>query len=462
MKKWLINYGQHVGNSHLPNNIPCQDSALCKSANGVNVAVLSDGCGSSALSEHGAQLITTTLCDLFISKFDELHCESNASEERVLKSRKVIIDAIGKAYNTFIKNNTALFEAAKINHKEKYEKFAMRPAYDFACDCLNATALFVAEKNDQYIIGQIGDGIIGGLFDNHTKILMEEEKDEAANQTYYPIIIYNFAKQDSNWYKTPKFNLKFPEFVTYDVDGEQKKSKFDGFFLMSDGVDGLLDKTVPFQKHFTKATGAFLKQLLDNKNFEKSQKDLNEEFLPLLVKYSVAEDDCSLAFLLKEDSVVDTTVNIVKVYPKPQAGEDDFEDVFDASEEVDEVIEIFKPSEETLALMNDAKEKAKVKRPLVAAKVTDKNIIKFREELADLLNVSIEQLDSEVLPSIFYMPPVKIVKKNYEDLIDVVSKVKELGGKEYKARKKDNLVLLKDLDTIYIEFLDADTIIWSF
>lgn len=300
-KTWLLNYGHKVGLSHLPNNVPCQDRALCVTKNGVTVAVLSDGCGSSAISEHGAELITTKLCEFFTENFDSLIPEY---DDDVNVSRRRIIEHIGQTHKQFIDENIGMFEALKTTQAEKYAKFNNGTAardLSFYYDTLNATLLFVATKGDQGIVGQVGDGVIVGLQDNKIRILMEEEKNEAVNGTYYPIKLYESGLKNEKYFSAANlFTLKFP-----------KVGSFDGFVLMSDGVDGFIDKRIPFQKKVAPALGNHLKTIIETNNFEQSQQ-IVDDLLERLRKVSTANDDCSLAIIVNADAHLDDPEYVVK------------------------------------------------------------------------------------------------------------------------------------------------------
>ena len=62
------------GAMHKANNLPCQDFACNKSANGKLVGVVSDGAGSAKYAGIGAKTVCQTLCDLLIhSDLNNIH-----------------------------------------------------------------------------------------------------------------------------------------------------------------------------------------------------------------------------------------------------------------------------------------------------------------------------------------------------------------------------------------------------
>ncbi|MFI3328919.1 MAG: protein phosphatase 2C domain-containing protein [bacterium] len=312
-KKWIYSYGELVGKSHAPRNVPCQDKALCREENDVYVAVVSDGCGSSDISQYGSSVTAEKLCDIFVNNFDELY------NMEIFQTRKYIVDEIALALNKFIFQNPRIFADYKDKYKDKYERFiTSRTENEFELDALNATALFVAVKDGKYMMGAIGDGIIGAVVDNKIKIVIEEKKTDEVNGTIYPGNIYTLAKEDERWYATTKFQFKKPQ-----------NANIQGFILMSDGVDGLIDQRVAFQKKFSAGVGKLIKNTIRSENFEDAQKSLNEELLPRLVEFSKARDDCSIALLINDDCEIDENGYVVTYYERPLSQEMSNDEIFD-------------------------------------------------------------------------------------------------------------------------------------
>ena len=301
-KEWFLNYGELAGKSHLSRKIPCQDRALCRQGNGVSVAVLSDGCGSSPISQYGSQVTTECLCKLFIEEFDAIH------SAQILTSRKMIVDAIVLSLYGFIRSNGEIFSAYKAENIEKYNEFTQkRSEEEFFLDALNATALFAAEKEGEYIIGQIGDGVIGGVVRNRLKIIMEEKKEGEINGTFYPANIYTLALKNPDWYGCAQFQLKKP-----------KNTDVSAFILTSDGVDSFFDLRVPFQKKYTTGVDKLFRCTVEASSFEESKAILDEQFLPALVNGSRAMDDCSVAVIVRKDYFIGQDGYAVTMYERPK------------------------------------------------------------------------------------------------------------------------------------------------
>ncbi len=301
-KGWYFNYGEQAGKSHIVRNVPCQDRALCKQGKGVFVAALSDGCGSSENSHYGAEVTVHTLCDYLIDHFDEVH------DAEILTSRKMIVDALIGALRGYIAFNQAFFTAYRMKERERYRAFVEKHSEEeFFLESLNATALFAAEKDGKYIIGQIGDGVVGGVVHDQLKIIMEEKKSGEVNGTFYPANIYALAQKNPDWYGCAQFQLKKP-----------KNADVSAFILTSDGVDSFFDLRVPFEKKYTKGVDKLFRCTVESASFEQSKRILDEQFLPALVNGSRAMDDCSVAVMVRGDYHIAEDGYAVTKYDRPQ------------------------------------------------------------------------------------------------------------------------------------------------
>lgn len=280
-EKLMFAYGQKTGKKHIPQNIPCQDKAYCKTLNGVTIAILSDGCGSSDISQYGADIIIEVMSNLLTTEFDYLYTTNKN------KCKKIIIELIVKYYQQFIDRNINFMQEYKKRNLNLFRKHRYKSENDFFLDALSATLLFTAKKDDKSIFGQVGDGFISVVYNNMFKILMEEEKLENVNGTLYPIDIYTLAKSNPQWYESSTFKY-------FQTD----KYKFDAAILFSDGPDSLL-RLEPFKKTMGLAS-LKLFNFVSTASFEESQSHV-DELLELLVDKSRSLDDCSLALIVKEN-----------------------------------------------------------------------------------------------------------------------------------------------------------------
>lgn len=295
MGLWKCNYGQLVGISH-GNKIPCQDYAYAIVKNGVTISVLSDGCGSSPLSQYGSKATCDAIVKLFTNNFDKIIKLSP------FELRKKVIDSIIDSLNETVKDNYSVFEQYKKNDlnaesiikKTSIENYYLRLTY--------ATVLFVASKYGVAYVGQIGDGVIGIIEDDKLKIYCEEEKTDEVNATCYPANIYNFAKQNQDWYKSNLFRLN-----------RIKIRNVSGFILTSDGVDALFDRRIKGKCKYSNGSVKLINKIIKNNNFHKSQKYL-EKLLVKIVGKSTHFDDCSVSVILKKGSKINGL--IVKDYFK--------------------------------------------------------------------------------------------------------------------------------------------------
>lgn len=175
------------GRSHIKANIPCQDKTFTLVKNGVNVIALADGAGSANFSHFGAERITRFICDDFSENFDSYFAaEDGASVKKELVSKIVIeLDDLSKELNCGLKE-------------------------------LASTLLFVAVKENQFILSHIGDGVIGYLKDDDLKIASQPENGEFTNTT-----IFTTSKDVLETMKLIKGN----------------SGDIQGFVLMSDGTE---------------------------------------------------------------------------------------------------------------------------------------------------------------------------------------------------------------------------------
>lgn len=243
---WKLASAYVTGRGHLTKNIPCQDRTfelISKHSTGVFYGLsLADGAGSYKFSDIGAEIVTKEILTYLKSNFSNLLQVKNTS--------KKIIKNIEERLAVESKNRG-------INIKE-----------------LSSTLLFVVIKNDKFIVGHIGDGVIGVLDkDNKISVLSHPDNGEYSNSTF-------FTTTDS-----------YPDRLRV-IKGSIVDST--GFILMSDGTDEFLydSKTKKLAP-----VNAEIINWLDGRSSEEVksalQWNLNNKIIPK------THDDCSLGILKK-------------------------------------------------------------------------------------------------------------------------------------------------------------------
>ncbi len=153
-----------IGRSHLRGDAPCQDrcaAAIVTSADGaeVLVGIVSDGAGSAAFGEHGAQLVCDTLVEL--------------AGESVRGSSDLDAIADERLRSWFLTARERLRALAR----------------DAAADIREyaATALLAIASERQTVCARIGDGgiVVRRAPDAAFEVALWPEAGEYANQTYF-------------------------------------------------------------------------------------------------------------------------------------------------------------------------------------------------------------------------------------------------------------------------------------
>ncbi len=155
MTEWVCSSACLQGISHKRQGLPCQDCILISERAGMTIAVLSDGAGSETYSHIGANEICLHVSGLALASFDSLWGQNDSA------IRNMILQSV-------------LERLAVVSH-------------DLALDMdrLAATLLFVAVKDDRYIAGNIGDGVIGAHVDGASRVLCTPKRGEFANETFF-------------------------------------------------------------------------------------------------------------------------------------------------------------------------------------------------------------------------------------------------------------------------------------
>lgn len=174
------------GRGHLKTDVPCQDKTIVLNKNDVYVTALADGAGSAKYSHFGAENIVNTVANILATNFDNYFSHENANF------------VIKQIHNDYYKNLCDLAESMNCTVKD-----------------LASTLLFVAVKDDKFILGHLGDGVIGYLKNNCLKTASLPNNGEFSNETYF-----STSKDASSHMKLAKGSVR-------DIDG---------FVLMSDGT----------------------------------------------------------------------------------------------------------------------------------------------------------------------------------------------------------------------------------
>ncbi|MGL6064637.1 MAG: PP2C family serine/threonine-protein phosphatase, partial [Fusobacteriaceae bacterium] len=236
--------------SHKKNALPCQDKTYSLAKNNVNVIALGDGAGSCKYSHFGAEIATKEVCNIMCDDFERLFNLNN--EDLTKKIMGSCILAI----------------------KKNYEEFNLNE--------FSSTLLFVAVKGNHYIVGHMGDGVIGYKKDDKVEVLSKPQNGEYINSTFF---ITNTNAID-------KFNI---------VRGNL--NDITGFILMSDGVsDSLYDRK---KQSLSNAADTML-EWLENNSEEEVKSALEVNFKNLLLNKTT--DDCSVALMKYKEEKVDENV----------------------------------------------------------------------------------------------------------------------------------------------------------
>lgn len=276
---WKTNCAKTVGRQHLRNDppIPCQDSVLALSKNDVNVIALSDGCGSSMISEIGSDITTKTICSLLTSDFDKLF----DLPETELKKR--IILSVVEAIKSYIATHRNVLNDFKNKQPQHHDKIiSLWPGFKnaekfYQITIFDATIQFVAIKNDKMIVGRLGDGVIGAVRNNNLYIAsMEDKIGVSDNATWYPSTILIAGE-----------NPGYDVWRHFEIIKSDNCDDCSAFFICS---DGLADVLIGEDGNFKFADLDETELLFTSKNLFEV---LEEQYKPLSGIY----DDLSVATL---------------------------------------------------------------------------------------------------------------------------------------------------------------------
>lgn len=250
-----------IGKDHVQSGLPCQDKTAYRMKNGVRAIVLSDGAGSKKNSDLGAEVTTSTVADMVVENFDEYFLMLENEPERANLLAREIVKEVYKNLNQVASDNDNL------------------SIIEMSC-----TLLFVAMKEDKYIQGHIGDGLIGELITNEqgvtVKIRSLPENNGAPNITFF------ITDSDA----VDNFRIK-SGFVPSNVKG---------FVLMSDGPEEVLYD--PLKKTLNQYL-VNLFGMYKGSSFNQYKQTLERFLSEQISKYSY--DDLSMNFMYMENESIE-------------------------------------------------------------------------------------------------------------------------------------------------------------
>lgn len=230
------------GRGHVKADIPCQDKFFCVQSDSVSVIALADGAGSAPLSHHGADAVTSFICQDFVKNFDAYYTETDGA-------------------------------AVKITIMEKLLKNLKNISDELGCDLkhLASTLLLAAVKDDKFIVLHIGDGVIGYMKDGEIRVASVPDNGEFANTTVFTT--------SSNAVKTMRL-----------IKGSL--GSISGFVLMSDGTENSM-----YDKRRKSLSEAVKKLMEKNCLYIKDRmKEKLEDCFENTIK-QLTTDDCSIAMM---------------------------------------------------------------------------------------------------------------------------------------------------------------------
>jgi len=268
MNSWKIASSYIIGQGHISKNIPCQDrtfklvdqiflkkevkrkkyknkSSKKITRNTLDIEnsfyglSLADGAGSCKHSDIGAELITKKILEYIKINFNNLMKDEN----------------IGFSLTDYIERELK----KKVNDQISFKD-------------LSSTLLFVAIKSNKFIIGHIGDGVVGMLDnENNIKTISKPDNGEFSNSTFFTT------------------SVKYQERLRI-LKGTIKNSV--GFILMSDGTEeSLYDKKNECLSDINRT----IINWLDNNNEKNVEKALFNNLEQVISKQT--SDDCSIGIM---------------------------------------------------------------------------------------------------------------------------------------------------------------------
>lgn len=238
------------GRSHVRDGIRGQDRTAYLARGGVQVACLSDGAGSAAHAELGAQTLTAAGCRMLAQHFDDFVARDDGPELK-LEIAGHLVDRL-----------------RDVAHRRGIE-----------VSDLAATFLAVAASGDRFLILHVGDGVIGYVKDGSIRVASGPDNSEFANQTSFLT-----SQSSAAGMRIARGSLE----------------RVDGFILMSDGTANSL------YNHRTKELAPACLKLVARVAGAPSPQTKNPAHKKQLRRLidttvrSATKDDCSIAVLARK------------------------------------------------------------------------------------------------------------------------------------------------------------------
>lgn len=155
VSRWMAVAAAVPGVSHEKKGESCQDAVHTIRQDGVTVLALADGAGSVRYARQGAECATRCACDWIGRSFDALwDIEPAEIATSVVQQALERLQPLARELSAAIRD-------------------------------LASTLAFVAVKQGRYIVGNLGDGVIGCERQGQLDVLCHPRRGEFANQTYF-------------------------------------------------------------------------------------------------------------------------------------------------------------------------------------------------------------------------------------------------------------------------------------
>jgi hypothetical protein len=225
---FLVNYSELKGK----NKELCADSTFCnENALGYFLG-LSDGAGSKKYSHIGSFIVLYTAEEILINMLKAINCNPKKIDDNF---KKEFIDRLQ-------------IQAA--------EEFNSNKIDDYAATLLFA---FYIKQYDRWLVGHIGDGVIGGIdYNDNLYVVSTPENGEFSNETYF--YSDKNAKEHLRlyWVRGLKGIVMFsdgPEVVLYDKKNKKLANAIKNLFKwqkeLGDGFDEILSENLKLFAKYT-------------------------------------------------------------------------------------------------------------------------------------------------------------------------------------------------------------------